>query len=282
MRIHAIQTGTVAIKQRQRRGVGHGTRRRLNTLFDSAWTEPLPIYVWVIEHPEGIIIVDTGETAKAVEPGYFPWWHPYYRFNVHEWVQPEDEVGPQLRRLGIAPDDVRWVVLTHLHTDHAGGLHHFPKTEILLSRAEFDATSGWRGRLEGYLPLPKWFSPTLIDFAPSVFGPFPTSYVLTKAGDVVLVPTPGHTSGHLSVIVQENDSALFLAGDTSYTQQLMLQEAIDGISVDEQAARQTLQHIHTYTQQMPVIYLPSHDPASAERLAARTVVNEAGPAIPLA
>ena len=50
MRIHAIQTGTGAIKQRQRRGVGHGTRHRLNTLFDSAWTEPLPIDVWVIEH----------------------------------------------------------------------------------------------------------------------------------------------------------------------------------------------------------------------------------------
>ncbi len=79
MRIHALQTGTVAIKQRQRQGVGLGTRRRLNTLFDSAWTEPLPIYVWVIEHPEGIIVVDTGETARAAEPGYFPWWHPYYR-----------------------------------------------------------------------------------------------------------------------------------------------------------------------------------------------------------
>ncbi len=86
MRIHTMQTGTVAIKQRQRQGVGLGTRRRLNTLFDSAWTEPLPIYVWVIEHPEGIIVVDTGETARAAEPGYFPWWHPYYRFNVREWV----------------------------------------------------------------------------------------------------------------------------------------------------------------------------------------------------
>lgn len=42
MRIHAIQTGTVAIKDRQRQGVGYGLRRRLNTLLDKAWTEPLP------------------------------------------------------------------------------------------------------------------------------------------------------------------------------------------------------------------------------------------------
>ena len=68
MRIHVIQTGTVAIKQRQIHGVGHGFQRRLNTLLDSHWTEPLPIYVWVIEHPEGAIVVDTGETARVAEP----------------------------------------------------------------------------------------------------------------------------------------------------------------------------------------------------------------------
>src|SRR5262245_15543323 len=126
MRIHAISTGTVAIKERQRRGVGHGVMRQLNMLRDTSWTEPLPIYVWVIEQPEGVIVVDTGETARTAEPGYFPRWHPYYRIGLREWVQSEQEIGPQMRALGIAPEDVRWLVLTHLHTDHAGGLHHFP------------------------------------------------------------------------------------------------------------------------------------------------------------
>ena len=92
MRIHAIQTGTVAIKQRQVRGAGQRVGRRLNTLLDRVWTDPLPIYVWVIEHPEGIIVVDTGETARVTEPGYFPRWHPYYRLGVREWVRPEEEV----------------------------------------------------------------------------------------------------------------------------------------------------------------------------------------------
>ena len=72
MRIHAIQTGTVAITQSWRRGKGHGLIRRLNTLLDRRWTEPLPIYAWVVEHPEGVIVVDTGETARATQPGYFP------------------------------------------------------------------------------------------------------------------------------------------------------------------------------------------------------------------
>jgi hypothetical protein len=42
----------------------------------------VPILAWVIEHPEGIIVVDTGETARTAEPGYLPSWHPYYRFAV--------------------------------------------------------------------------------------------------------------------------------------------------------------------------------------------------------
>ena len=73
MRIHAIQTGTVAIKTRQLSGRGRGALRPYITLLDSTWTEPLPIYAWVIEHPEGLIVVDTGETARVAEPGYFPW-----------------------------------------------------------------------------------------------------------------------------------------------------------------------------------------------------------------
>jgi len=268
MRIHAIQTGTVAIKERQRQGVGHGIRRRLNTLLDKTWTEPLPIYAWVIEHPEGIIVVDTGENARVAEPGYFPWWHPYYRLGVRAWVPSEEEIGPQLQALGIQPTDVRWLVMTHLHTDHAGGLHHFPKVEILVSRTEYQLASGTAGRVRGYLPnrWPTWFVPHLIDFATQPFGPFPSSYSLTQAGDVVLVPTMGHTPGHLSVIVQDGSVGTFLAGDTSYTQKLLLDGVVDGVSGNDKVAQQTIQRIQKYLNSVPTIYLPSHDSEAVTRL----------------
>ena len=132
MKIHAIQTGTVAITTAWREGVGHGRRRLLHTVLDRDRTEPLPIYAFAIEHPEGVIVVDTGETARASLPGYFPRWHPVFRLAVREAVEPEQEIGPQLEALGIGRRDVRRVVMTHLHTDHAGGLHHFPGTEILI------------------------------------------------------------------------------------------------------------------------------------------------------
>ncbi|HEY6407624.1 MAG TPA: N-acyl homoserine lactonase family protein, partial [Ktedonobacteraceae bacterium] len=250
-------------------------RRRLNTLLDKTWTEPLPIYAWVIEHPEGIIVVDTGETARVAEPGYFPWWHPYYRLSVRLWVRPEEEIGPQLQALGIQPTDVRWLAMTHLHTDHAGGLHHFPNVEILVSRTEYQLASGTAGRVRGYLPnhWPTWFAPHLIDFAPKPFGPFPSSYSLTQAGDVVLVPTMGHTSGHLSVIVQDGSLSTFLAGDASYTQQLLLDGVVDGVSGSDAVAQQTMLRIQNYLHTVPTIYLPSHDPEAVTRLTNRSVVS---------
>jgi N-acyl homoserine lactone hydrolase len=63
-------------------------------------------------------------------------WHPFYRRAARFSVQPEEEIGPQLRALGIAARDVRQVVITHLHTDHAGGLVHLSGSK----------TCGKRGR----------------------------------------------------------------------------------------------------------------------------------------
>ncbi len=281
MRIHVIQTGTVAIKQVQRQGRESGNPL-VNALLDRNWTEPLPIYAFVIEHPEGLIVVDTGETARAAEPGYFPWWHPYFRFAVREWVQPEEEIGPQMRALGFDPNDVRWVLLTHLHTDHAGGLAHFPKAEHLLSRREYANATGVRGMIRGYLPnrWPQWFRPTLIEMQPEPVGPFASSYRVTRDGDVHFVPTPGHTAGHLSVVVTTPEVTYLLAGDASYTQALMLAEQIDGVATDRETARRTLQTVHAFCRSTPTVYLPAHDPDTPDRLANRQLA--AAPSKPAA
>jgi glyoxylase-like metal-dependent hydrolase (beta-lactamase superfamily II) len=275
VKIHAIQTGTVAIKTRQVEGVGHGSRRQLNMFLDREWTEPLPIYAFAIEHPEGVIVVDTGESAGTSDPAYFPSWHPFYRFGLREWVAPEEEIGPQLQELGIRPSDVRSVVLTHLHTDHAGGLHHFPHNEILVSRDDIEIASGRRGRLRGYPNnrWPRWFDPTVIDLRPEPFGPFPESLPLTTAGDVTIVPVHGHTAGQIGVVVDDSDHSVFLAGDASYTQDLMLRGVVDGPSPDDAVAQETHARIREYAAEHPTVYLVAHDPQTGARLAKRELVN---------
>jgi N-acyl homoserine lactone hydrolase len=274
MKIHAIQTGTVALTTAWREGVGHGRRRLLHAILDRKWTEPLPIYAFAIEHPEGVIIVDTGEDARASQRRYFARWHPGLRA-FREWVEPEQEIGPQLRQLGIQPGDVRWVVLTHLHTDHAGGLQHFPDNEILVTRTELDYGSGLRGRLRGYVANKHWpapFRPTLLELEPEPFGRFPQSLRLTAAGDVTLVPVPGHTPGQIGVLVDEGDHTVFLAGDSSYTQDLMLRGRADGVGADEEAEQLTHERIRAFAAETPTVYLVAHDPETGARLSERRLV----------
>jgi N-acyl homoserine lactone hydrolase len=258
-KIHAIQTGTVQVKECQRVGQGRGPMRQVNILFDRAWTEPLPIYAWAVETNDGVVVVDTGETARTGEPGYFPRWHPYFRLAVRLGVRPEEEVGPQLLKIGIRPDDVRTVILTHLHTDHAGGLDHFPRSAILVSDQELSLATGFAGRLRGYLPnrWPGWFAPRSIDFATVPFGPFERSHRVTTDG----------TPGHVSVIVIAEGLSYFLAGDMTYTQQALLEQWVDGVSPSEAISLRTMQTTTQYAQTQPTVYLPTHDPESGRRLA---------------
>jgi glyoxylase-like metal-dependent hydrolase (beta-lactamase superfamily II) len=269
IRIHPIRTGFVRIKEAQR-------ARRLGGLPGIAltreWTEWLPILAWLIEHPEGPIVVDTGETTRVAEKGYLPRWHPYYRLGVQFMVQPEDEIGPQLLKHGLDPYDVRTVIMTHLHSDHAGGLSYFPGSKVLVSETEWRRARGFAGLVRGYPSnrWPKWLDPLPMPFDPVGPPPFRASFPVTRQGDVVVVPTPGHTPGHVSVIVRVGDGLnFFLAGDTSYDQGYLMHRVVDGVSGNPRVALQTLENIIAFTERELTVYLPSHDPGSAHRLKAR-------------
>ena len=96
---------------------------------------------------------------------------------------------------------------------------------------------------------------------------------LTKNGDVLIVPTPGHTPHHVSVVVCGSPS-FFLAGDTSYTEGLLLEGKVDGVSPNMNIARRTLNQIVSLAEEQPLVYLPSHDPESAARLAQQSVLRD--------
>jgi N-acyl homoserine lactone hydrolase len=268
MKIHAVQTGSVRIKSAQVVGRGHGMRRRLALFIDRDWTDWLPTFAWVIDHPEGVIVVDTGQGVHLLESGKAL--HPFIRWEVAFRIDREEEIGPQLRALGIGARDVKRVILTHLHIDHDGGLAHFPHAKIQASRGEIRTASGWLGQMRGYLPnrWPSWFEPVPLDLEAQPFGPFAACKRLTVAGDVIAVATPGHTADHLSIVVQDGDTTFFLAGDTSYDDRLLL----DGVSADDRSALATLDAIEQLAQSCPTVYLPTHDLSSKPRLTGSLVL----------
>jgi N-acyl homoserine lactone hydrolase len=271
MRIHAIQTGRVQIKQAQIEGRGHGLWRQLQPMVSRQWAPWCPVYAFAIEHPEGVIVIDTGSGAHLKR---LPRWHPYFQLAVRFDIEPEQEIGPQLRGFGIGARDVKTVVLTHFHIDHDGGLAHFPHSRIVAAAGEIARAAGIAGALQGYLPSrwPNWFEPQPLAWQQSPNGPFARSARITAAGDVIAVPTPGHTPSHLSVIVRDADSQIMLAGDASYLETTMLRGTIDGVSPNETAAKATLADIRALCAARPTIYLPTHDPQCVERLAQRRSV----------
>jgi glyoxylase-like metal-dependent hydrolase (beta-lactamase superfamily II) len=169
------------------------------------------VCAYAIEHPAGICLFDTGQSARAARHGYHQWWHPYLRLARFE-LSATGEAGAQLDATS-----VRWVVLSHLHTDHVGGLAAFASADVLVSRTEWERASGFTGKLRGYVPQhwPHSLQPCLVDFTGPPVGPFPASHDVAGDGTLVLVPTPGHTPGHLSMIVA---GECFLGGDIAHTQ----------------------------------------------------------------
>ncbi len=269
IRIHGVQTGNVAIKTAHERLRGPDALRLLSIIQDGRWTPLLPILTWVIEHPEGLIVIDTGELAAASEIASYMADDPanrwFYERNLALFVTPAEELAAQLRGLNLDPEQVRTVVMTHLHGDHAGGLGFFPNATFLVARAEYEGQL--RQPFGAVASLwPAGWSPQLVDYEGPAVGPFAASQALTRAGDVVLVPTPGHSYGHQSVVLTDRDRSYFFAGDLAFNEAALLRQELQGIAYDLGAARTTLAQVLRYVRETPTVFLPTHDPLSLQRL----------------
>jgi glyoxylase-like metal-dependent hydrolase (beta-lactamase superfamily II) len=271
MKIHLIQTGAIRVKRSFLTGsvaLGGIPQFLWKMRMDREWAEPLPIYAWLIEHSEGLMLIDSGDTAAAPPSPLIP---------AEPHIHPEDELPAQLRRLGVDPRDIRMVVMTHLHGDHVNGLAGLSKQRVLVGATELREAQSLGGRMLARLTIhpPAWFSPMPITFVPERIGAFEHSYPLTQAGDVRAVPTPGHTRGHLSVIVQDGDIDLFLAGDVTYSQKALLAQQQQGPCTDVAGHRDTLARVLRHIHERPTVYLPSHDIDAPARLAQRATVAKA-------
>jgi glyoxylase-like metal-dependent hydrolase (beta-lactamase superfamily II) len=237
--------------------------RTFATTPRSRWLT-MPIPAFLVEHPErGPVLIDTA-FAPVVATDRKQSFGRLGSLIFSPSMEPEQAVSAQLRARGIEPEDVRTVVMTHLHFDHASGIEQFPGAEFVVERREWEAASRG-GVTDGYLP--RMLEPARhvrqvdLDSAPAAEG---FRHVLDLFGDgsLRLAFTPGHTHGHCSVLLQTAGGPLLLAGDAAYARRTIEERWVPAtLTGRERDYRDSLEQIAGWVEahpEAPVIC--GHDP----------------------
>jgi N-acyl homoserine lactone hydrolase len=244
-----------------------------------AWM-PIPIQAFLVEHPgAGLVLIDSGlHPSVAVKPR-----ENFGRVTLLAFRDLQMDAGQalpaQLRERGLDPSAVKAVVMTHLHVDHASGISEFPGATFLVSRAEWDAAAD-QGPTHGYVrrQFDHAFDYRLLDFEGAAregagsgrtgattsllgsFSGFARSFDVFGDGSVRVVYTPGHTLGHMSVVLRTARGEVLVAGDAMYLRRTLDDTHLPYRTEDEHLFRRSLREIRRYADETPdALIIPGHD-----------------------
>ena len=265
--------------------VGHCRHPQAMTIQGGAWAPvEFPALAFLIEHPvEGHVLFDTGYDPafwRATEP--FP--ERLYRWATPPTLPPREELVTQLAALGIVPDDIRHLILSHFHADHMAGTHRFAQATIHAARAGYEAmctgsrlASVRRGMLRALVPpgfgaRVRWFEDDAAVKLPGDLKPFTEGADLLGDGSLLAVPLPGHCPGHWGLAIREEAGLHLLVADAAWSSEAIRTDTpppwlTATLLGDVKAGRATLHDLHRLRVRNPDVRLtPSHCAECAARL----------------
>lgn len=266
--VHAVRSGFVACKEQHRTLTVPELLRLPAIVLDRRWTEWMPVTSYVIEHPDGVFVVDAAqreETGDASALDTDPGTRWFYRNLLRLAFRPEERIDRRVEALGLDLASVRGVVLSHRHADHADGAAFLPNATLYVGAADWPSH---QGALPAHWPAGR--TPALVGLEGPALDAFPSSTSLV-GDDLAIVPLVGHSPGHLGVLARAPDGTrLLFAGDATFSFDQVRDDVIAGVCEVPSAARRTLSLVRAQLEHHRTILLPAHEQAAFERLAGAT------------
>jgi N-acyl homoserine lactone hydrolase len=211
----------------------------------------LPIPAYLIEHPKGTALFDTGMHPDCQhDPAGRLGTRLAGLFEFH--YQPGEEIGARLEALGRDPADIDLLINSHFHFDHCGGNAQIPNAALLVQRREWDAG------MDPESAAKRGFNPRdfdlghklrLIDGEHDVFGD----------GSVVCLPTYGHTPGHQSLRLRLPGGDTVLAADSCYFCRTLRERRLPRFAYDKEQMLSSLDRLAALEKGGARIFF-GHDP----------------------
>ena len=217
----------------------------------------IPIHSFLFDTPEGYVLFDTACDPDGMS-GAWP-----VELTTNPYIAGENGTVPErLAQLGIKPDDIRYVVMSHLHLDHAGCLKFFTKAEVYVSREEYRLT------MNGYLTGSSDGFHVRSDIEDWLKAGIQWRFVEPETEELELMPSlkilnfgPGHSYGMLGLLAQlDSGKKYLLAADIIYTKGHMVPPVqIAGIAYDDEGYVRTVERIRETAEREHAEILFGHD-----------------------
>ncbi|WP_433566608.1 N-acyl homoserine lactonase family protein [Nocardia sp. CA-151230] len=203
--------------------VGHMTLPTLMLLADRPGYTRVPVTSYLIDHPRGRAVFDTGLNIKAQNnPGEYV---GDLLASLHEFdYSAGEDIGSRLAEVDVDPTSITYIINSHLHFDHCGGNELLSNATVVVQRPEIVSARGEDSQYRGYLSTDFETGQTfqVVDGEHDLFGD----------GSVVLIPTYGHTPGHQSVRVRTERGEFILCGDACYLKETLDTMTLPGVITD--------------------------------------------------